>query len=478
MKGVPMKSRSSVFCLLFIVTFIAASCAANNEVVKVKKGDLRITLEPDGDFIPAKPVELKFWPEAYEDAVHIEEIIKNGQAVKKRDVLLRFDKEPLADLIRSKELDLKTAKLQLEKARMDFTVLDVEMKLALAGVENKAKWAKKNRDAYIEVELPLDDDEHKLSRQRTVDSIQDQKEEIEQLGKMYSEDELTEETEEIVLRRAKRRLERTITGLELQDRGWKYSVETERPKELDDLELDVRSTEQELEKTQATQKNQKALKEIEVRKKEIEAEKQATELEKLRRDLEKFVIYAPSEGIVLHEKADADKQTIFKVKDSVQPYTALLTIAKPGEVRAKCMIAEKDIFRVEPNMQVKVKPAALPDRVLSGLLEPLDLLPEKPNQWKAIVKLEDSDPRLIPRMKCKVEILLEVIKDVLIVPKSAVFEKDGRKICYVKKDDAYEVRQVEVGKTGKENIEIREGLKKGEEVFLKKPGKDEEQKES
>jgi len=125
-------------------------------------------------------------------------------------------------------------------------------------------------------------------------------------------------------------------------------------------------------------------------------------------------------------------------------------------------------------MPVKVKPVALPDAELSGFLAPLDLLAEKESQWKAIVKLEDTNPRLIPRMKCKVEILLEEIKDVLIVPKAAVFEKDGKKICYVKKDDAHEVREVEIGKADGKNIEIRKGLTEEEQLFLEEPGKDEE----
>ena len=205
-----MKSRNVVFRLLFIVIFIAATYAfvssakselqskhqAENELVKVKKGDLRITLERDGDFIPADAVELKFWSEVYEGTLLIDEIVKNGKVVKKGDVLLRFEKEPIEDLIANKELDLNAARLQLENVRTAFTMLDVDMKLVLAAEENKVKWAKKNRDGYIQVELPLDDDDHKNRRQRNVDSIDDQKEEIEQLGKMYSEDELTEETQE------------------------------------------------------------------------------------------------------------------------------------------------------------------------------------------------------------------------------------------------------------------------------------------
>lgn len=477
MKGVIMKSGKLVSCVLVVMISITASCAANNQIANVKKGELRITLRREGTFVPADPVELKFWPEAYEGTARIEEIVKNGKPVKKGDVLLRLDKEPIEDLIRTKELDLKAAKLQLEDARVAFTMLDLQMKLALTTAENQSNWSKKNLDQYIRVEVPLGEDEHQHKRQTTVDYIQDQKEEIEQLGKMYSEDELTEETEEIVLRRAKRRLQRSITGLELQDRRRKYTVEIQRPQKLDEMNLDVRSKEQSLEKLRTTQRNQKDLKEIELRKTEISVENQTREFAKLRRDLKRFVITAPSDGIVYHGQADAETPKTFKVKDTCTPYTTFLTVAKPGEVKAKCMIDEKDIFRLKPNMPVKVKPVALPDVEFSGLLEPLDLLPGKNNQWEAIVKLQDTAVRLIPRMKCKVEISLQTLKNALLVPNTAVFEKQGKRICYVKKGDEHEVRQVQVGKSDAENTEIKKGLKVGEQILLKEPVKPKEQKE-
>lgn len=475
-KEVALYFVSVVFSLLAVIS-TTADCATTNQAMMVKRGDLRIVVQRDGRFIPADPVKLKFWPDTYKGDLTIEEIVKNGKAVKKGDVLLRLDKEPIQDLISNKELDLEAARLKLEDARTAFAMLGVEMKHALAVAENNAKWAKKNQQAHIKVEIPLEDDEHEHQRQGTEDSIQNQKEEIEQLVKMYSEDELTEETEEIVLRRAKRRLERTINGLELSDRRWKHKTSSQRLKKMEELELDVRSKQQALEKLRATQENQKDLKEIELRKKQIELEKQATELEELRKDQGKFVIHAPNAGIVFHGEADAEEPKTYKAKDSCKPYTTLLTIVKAGEVKAKCMIDEKDIFKLRANMPVNVKPAALPDAELPGFLQPLELLPEKQGKWKAVTKLDDTDRRLIPGMNCRIEIPLEKIEDVLMVPKGAVFDREGKKVCYVKKGDTHEIREVRVGKTDGKNIIIREGVREGEQVLLQEPGKAKEEKE-
>lgn len=476
LKGVARYWISAVFCLLGLISSMTGR-ATTNQGVMVKRGDLHIVIRRDGHFIPADPVKLNFWPDTYNNDLTIEEIVKNGNAVKKGDVLLRLDQQPIQELISNREVDLEAAKLKLEDARRAFAMLGVEMKHALAVAENNAKWAEKSREAYIKIEIPLEDDERTHQRQSYEDSIRNQKEEIQQLVKMYSEDELTEETEEIVLRRAKRTLERTIHGLELSDRRWKLKLLTERLKKLEDLDLDVRSKQQALEKLRETQENQRAHKEIEVRKQEMEVKKQTTEVEKLRKDEGKFVIRAPHAGIVFHGEADAEELKRYKAKDSCKPHTTLLTIAKPGEAKAECMIDEEDIFKLRPNMPVRVKPAALPDAELAGFLQPLELIPEQQGKWKAVIKLDDSDRRLIPRMTCKIEIPLEKIENVLIVPKSAVFDRDGKKVCYVKKGDTYEVREVQISKTDGENIIIEEGVEEGEEVLLEEPGKTKEEKE-
>ncbi len=475
-KGVAVHFVSAVLSLLAVIS-TTVGCATTNQEVELKRGDLRIVIQQDGRFIPEDAVELKFWPDTYKGALTIEQIVKNGKAVNKGDVLLRFDKDIIQDLISTKELDLKAARLKLETARTERAVLDAEMKHALAIAENNARWAQKNREAHIKVGVPLEDEEHRHQRQGTEDSIQNQKEEIEQLVKMYSEDELTEETEDIVLRRAKRRLERTINALGFYDRRWKHKLSTERLKKLDDFELDVRAKQQALEKLRATQENQKALKEIEVLKQEMEIEKQATELEKLRKDESKLVLHSPCEGIVLHGEAEAKEPKTYKAKDSCKPYTTLLTVVKAGEVKAACMIDEKDIFKLQANIPVRVKPAALPDAELAGFLQPLELLPEQQGKWKAVAKLEDTDHRLIPGMNCRMEIRLEEIEDVLIVPDSAVFERDGRKVCYVKKGDAHEVREVRIGKTDGKSTIIQEGVEEGEQVLLQEPAESKEQKE-
>jgi HlyD family secretion protein len=86
------------------------------------------------------------------------------------------------------------------------------------------------------------------------------------------------------------------------------------------------------------------------------------------------------------------------------------------------------------------------------------------------IDLDTADPRLRPGMKCKVEVLIEEVKGVVHVPVDAIFEKDGKTICYVVGSGA-EPRVVKTGRANVDVIEILEGLKDGDKVTLYDPAR-------
>lgn len=471
--------RSVTLCLVFLLSVMLPCVQAEDEVAEVRRGNLQITLSREGHFIPANPSLLEFSPEAYQGALRIDDIVENATRVHQGEAVLRFEREPIDDVLQMKKLDLKAAELQLANARSAFAMLEADMELAHASAQSKLKWAKRKLAEFTEIELPLSDEEYVLNRQRRVDSIDEQKEEIAQLGQMYSEDELTEETEEIVLRRSKRSLERSIASLALSDRRRILTLESQRPQQLEEMRLDLRAKEKDFTKLETDQKNQVALKEIEIRKSEIGVDKQARELERLQRDLELFTLSAPKDGIVFHGEADAKEFKLLKEKESPKPNTTLLTIVTPGEVKAQCSIDEKDLFRLPPNTTAIVKPVALPGTELPGILEPMELLPHSGDQWRAVIQLGETDERLLPRMKCSVEILVEELENVLLVPKMAVVDEEGKRYCYVKVGNDYEAHAVEVGKSNGTSTVIKSGVSEGDMVLIfTEPPEEKEEKEA
>ncbi len=440
--------------------------------MKIEKGKFLRALEKDGLFVPSEPAELKFWPEGYSDALQVVEVLPSGSTVQSGDVVLRIDTRRIDEQIRNGELDVRSAEQRLKDLEEEMSLLGSEMQADLARSEKELELAEKRLRGFKDFELALSADEAALWQSRSEHGIEDQKDELSQLGKMYSEDELTDETEESVLKRQKRDLESSKLGLGLQRRRRTFAVDFEQPMRLESMILEVSERTRGLDRLRRTVDSRSITKEIEIARARLEHERSRDTLARLKRDREQFTLRAPSAGIVYHGGVDPADAKTWKKGGNVVPYEVLLTIAPAGKVKARVPVGEADVLKLEAGMAASVKPLALGDVTIRGKLDPIDRLPAvrgSENQWNVGVTLADSDSRVVPSMRCKVEIVLEELPDVLTVPASAVFEKGGEKTCYVQKGETAEPRRVVLGATDGKRYVVNEGLAAGETVLLVDP---------
>jgi len=86
--------------------------------------------------------------------------------------------------------------------------------------------------------------------------------------------------------------------------------------------------------------------------------------------------------------------------------------------------------------------------------------------FDSVVKLDDVPRGILPGMTAQVEIELDRRDDVLAIPAEAVAHEDGRKFCYVVHDAGLERREVKLGNSTLDLLEVDEGLSEGEQVVL------------
>ena len=72
-------------------------------------------------------------------------------------------------------------------------------------------------------------------------------------------------------------------------------------------------------------------------------------------------------------------------------------------------------------------------------------------------------------MSVQVEVVSKILHDVISVPIEAVFEEGGQLLVYRKSPAGPEKVNVKIGSSSDSAVEIREGLKEGDEVFLYRP---------
>jgi hypothetical protein len=129
-------------------------------------------------------------------------------------------------------------------------------------------------------------------------------------------------------------------------------------------------------------------------------------------------------------------------------------------------------------MRVRARFEARPQLELSGKVVSVNQIPvqqgnngEDVRYFQGIVKLDQSGVGLKPGMTARVEIILPPRPDVLAVLHRAVVADQGRKVCWVLRDDQLVRRDVRLGQATPNLVEVLEGLAEGEPVALDPPGR-------
>ena len=167
----------------------------------------------------------------------------------------------------------------------------------------------------------------------------------------------------------------------------------------------------------------------------------------------------------------------FKPGDRAWPGQVIVDVPDLATLRVTARLEEAERGRMQAGQAVVVRADAIPDRELTGRIGDISTLaridfsnwPPRRN-FDLIVQLDQSDPRLRPGMNTTVRVAVDRVRDAVLIPVRAVFEKDGRSVAYVARSrGGWEERVVQVARRGQEQLVVSGGVKPDERVALKDP---------
>jgi multidrug efflux pump subunit AcrA (membrane-fusion protein) len=142
----------------------------------------------------------------------------------------------------------------------------------------------------------------------------------------------------------------------------------------------------------------------------------------------------------------------------------------------KMRVLENDIQHIQQNLPITVHPDAFPKLEFAGTLTKVDQIatktgisPTETRRFTVIGKCTDDAPLLRSGMNCRVTIHPNAVSNAILVPIVSVFEEKGKYYCYARANSTWERREVKVGLSNENMVQITEGLQEGDEVFLQKP---------
>jgi HlyD family secretion protein len=215
----------------------------------------------------------------------------------------------------------------------------------------------------------------------------------------------------------------------------------------------------------------------------VKRNKQVERFELLKRQVNRCTIRAPHDGVVYYyvdpnpRRGPMQEDNQITEGMSVRQEQKLFYLPDLDEMEVQVVVNESVVNRVRPGLMASVEFEAVPQLWIPGKLVSVSEIPNRENQrgedvrfFMGILKLDRSAEGLKPGMSAIVKFTLPQTGDILVVPPAAVFADQGRYSCYVAVAENLERRDVKVGRTTPEVMEITDGLTEGEEVVLDPPG--------
>lgn len=151
--------------------------------------------------------------------------------------------------------------------------------------------------------------------------------------------------------------------------------------------------------------------------------------------------------------------------------TAIVALAKDLEVLAE--VPEADISQIKPGQTVEIRADAYPDQLFKGkvrLIAPAAIERQNVTLFQVRIELLTGKEVLRANMNTSVAFIGDQLQDALVVPTVAIVTREGKSGVLVpgEKNDI-RFREVTLGPQVGEQIQILEGIKVGNRVFVDLP---------
>lgn len=415
-----MRSRRAITWAIVAVVLCAvagvvaavrrASPAATGDEVptgRVKRGDLDMKVFVTGD-LRASHSEMLTAPPIGGGALQITHLLHTGAAVKKGDLVMEFDPSEQHYKVDQNRSELLQAEQEITKARADAAVVAAQDKVALL----KARFDV--RRAELDVQ--------KNELVSTIDARKNQ----------------------LALEQAQR--------------------------VLAELQQDVKSR---------SASNQASIFLAEERR-----NKAKLAMDQAQGNIQKMRITAPMDGLVALEKNEGAAGGFFfsgmslpeyREGDQVEPGRTVGQVIDPKGMELIAKVGELERNNIKAGQSVDLQLDAFPGVNFHGTVKTVGgsntrrfWEDDTASKFEVSITLSSTDARMRPGLTARIFINSDPRKDVLYVPRQALFLKESKRVVYVRNGNTFEPREVTIQAQNESRAAI-DGLGAGTEIALVDP---------
>jgi len=374
---------------------------------RVKRGDLDMKVFVTGE-LRASHSEMLTAPPIGGGALQITHLLHTGTAVKKGDLVMEFDPTEQHFKLDQNRSELQQAEQEITKAKADAAVVAAQDKVALL----KARYDV--RRAELDVQ--------KNELVSTIDARKN----------------------DLALDQAKR--------------------------VLAELEQDVKSR---------SASNRAAISLAEEKR-----NKAKLAMDQAQGNIDKMRVVAPMDGLVALEKNEGAAGGFFfsgmslpeyREGDQVEPGRTVGQIVDAKEIELSAKVGELERNNIKEGQPVDLQLYAFPGSTFHGTVKTVGGAntrrmwdDDTSTKFEVTIKLATTDPRMRPGLTAHISINGDPRKDVLYVPRQALFLKENKRVVYVHNGSNFDPREVKIQAENESRAAI-DGISAGTEIALIDP---------
>lgn len=200
--------------------------------------------------------------------------------------------------------------------------------------------------------------------------------------------------------------------------------------------------------------------------------------------LHSLTLVAPGDGIVMHYEAPllyfmgngvGVVGGKIEEKSSVWSNTPVLQFPDMKEMQVSVEVPEAEYKRIQNNQKVMIRVDASDHLATTGKILRKTLAGKSNNEkpsvksYEVIIKVDSCHLRMKPGLSATCQIIVDQLKDTIVVPSAAIFNRDSLKVVYVAKAKKFTPVVVETGMSNNSKSVIIKGLSGNETIALMEP---------
>lgn len=448
----------------------ATMVAGKSQYYDVVPTDLDITLAKRGDLDAVTNIDIV---SKVEGQPIIQQLVPEGEWVKKDQVLCVLDSAELRVKIEDSSIEVQRAEADLTTAKEARVIQDNINTANLESAKVALQLAQLDLAQYTEGTYPQSlDDAQRLVEMSKI-TVANKQKDLEQTMNLFSKGFVTAadvEQGKLDVLTAQNELDKNTTALTVLQ---KYSHQ----RNLADYRNKLAQAEASLARTERENASSIAQIDADLQAKSQNFAVRSRRLDRLREQLSACTLTAPSDGIVIYSTSVAgnnrNNQNPIAEGTAVRERQPILRMPDTSAMKAVIRINEANIPRIKVGLQATVSIPGVDEPVKASLTK-IAVLADSSQRWlnpdlkeyPVELTLDKTPPDLKPGLSVEVVISLDHLKQVLVVPIPCIYSANDKSYVFVRNGSGVRMQIVDVGRSNDSFVEIRSGIKSGEQVLM------------